>query len=81
MHKNILKKCLDELQKADFSKDYVRGMLETLYDLQGPTTTPTITGQTILPTPYVAGQTTTEEEANKEDIPPHLRPGPIGTIR
>jgi len=32
---NIIKKCLDELAKENFRKDYVLGMLETLYETQG----------------------------------------------
>ena len=32
MNKNILKKCLDELQKENPRLDYVRGILETLIE-------------------------------------------------
>ncbi len=34
MNTNILKKCLDELNKDNPRKDYVIGMLETLVDTQ-----------------------------------------------
>lgn len=33
MNTNIIKKCLTELQKENFRKDYVIGMLETLYEM------------------------------------------------
>lgn len=32
---SILQKCLDELNKETFRKDYVIGMLETLIEMQG----------------------------------------------
>lgn len=34
MNTTILQKCLDELNKEDFRKDYVVGMLETLIEMQ-----------------------------------------------
>ena len=34
MNTSILKKCLDELNKDTFRKDYVIGMLETMIDMQ-----------------------------------------------
>jgi hypothetical protein len=42
MNTNILQKCLDELNKADFRKDYVIGMLETFIEINGSKITPTI---------------------------------------
>ncbi len=33
MNGTILQKCLDELKKEDFRKDYVIGMLETLIEM------------------------------------------------
>lgn len=33
MNTNILKKCVEELKKKDFSKEYVMGMLETLIEM------------------------------------------------
>lgn len=40
MNNNIIKKCLEELQKEGFRKDYVIGMLETLYEMtDGPVIT------------------------------------------
>lgn len=33
MNQNILKKAIEELQKEQFRKDYVLGMLETLYEM------------------------------------------------
>lgn len=79
MHKNILKKCLEELEKESFSKDYVRGMLETLYEIEAPGTK-TITGQTTLPTPYATGQTTAKEEVIEDELPAFLKPGPVGNM-
>lgn len=37
MNNTIIKKCLDELQKESFRKDYVIGMLETLYEMSEKT--------------------------------------------
>lgn len=34
MNTPILKKCIEELQKESFRKDYVLGMLETLVEMQ-----------------------------------------------
>ena len=36
MNTNILKKCVEELKKEKFSKEYVMGMLETLIEMQTP---------------------------------------------
>lgn len=36
MNTNILRKCLEELQKTDPRKDYVIGMLETLVEMDAP---------------------------------------------
>ena len=38
MNSNIIKKCIEELNKQDFRKDYVLGMLESLYESQGNVT-------------------------------------------
>lgn len=40
MQKNILQKCLDELNKEPFKIDKVIGMLETLIEMDGGTTYP-----------------------------------------
>lgn len=40
MNNNILKKCLEELNKKDFRKDYVIGMIETLVDVSTGQPTP-----------------------------------------
>jgi hypothetical protein len=81
MNKNILKKCLEELVKKEFSKDYVRGMLETLYEMDN-------TSLNVESTHFTKAliQPTIEENkiyANKEiteEIPAFLRTGPIGNI-
>jgi hypothetical protein len=36
MNKNLLKKCIAELEKEKPNIDYLRGMLETLYEIQEP---------------------------------------------
>lgn len=48
---NIIKKCLDELNKENFRKDYVLGMLETLYETQGIPTAPISPSPTYTPFP------------------------------
>lgn len=36
MNSSLLKKAIEELKKADPNIDYLRGMLETLYEMQNP---------------------------------------------
>lgn len=36
MYKNIIKKCLDELAKDKPNTDYIRGMLESVYETMEP---------------------------------------------
>lgn len=36
--KNIIKKCIDELAKPEPKLDYVRGMLEVLFEQDAPAT-------------------------------------------
>lgn len=47
MNTRILEKCLAELQKEEFRKDYVIGMLETLIETLPASTTPHV--QPIVP--------------------------------
>ncbi len=42
MNPNILKKCINELTKEKPNIDYVRGMLETLYEMQTPEVVKTV---------------------------------------
>ncbi len=37
MNPQLIKKCLDELDKDSPRMDYIRGILETLYEMQTPT--------------------------------------------
>ena len=74
---NIIKKCLDELEKDDFRKDYVIGLLESFYEIESSRVGLPITSQT----PVVkeenknyAGNKTIEVE---EIIPNFLKAGPV----
>lgn len=49
MSSNIIKKCIEELQKPEFRKDYVLGLLEALDD-QAPLSVPTFAANLISPT-------------------------------
>ena len=52
MNPNIIKKCIEELNKQDFRKDYVLGMLESLYESQGNVTHTPIINPITPPFPY-----------------------------
>ncbi len=49
MNSTILKKAIDELQKASPKIEYVLGMLETLYEMQEPTKPTVSVAPLILP--------------------------------
>ena len=70
MNTAILQRCVDELRKEPFSKDYVIGMLETLIELSG---------STVINKPKEQYVTEKVKEllSEEDDVPPHLRPGPI----
>ena len=74
MNNNIIKKCLDELQKENFRKDYVIGMLETLSEMSGYSVS--------LPTPVASynNPTTNIQKNEEESVPDYLKAGPIGRI-
>lgn len=66
MNTSILKKCIDELQQDTFRKDYVLGMLETLYEMQEerPSVIPAAQPSGLFPKPpYVV----TNVAANQDD--------------
>ncbi len=73
MNTNILKKCVDELKKDTFSKEYVLGMLETIIEMSSETKSFT-THET--KTPIVRTETVSDEEV----VPDFLKPGPVGNI-
>ena len=80
MNNSIIKKCLDELQKETFRRDYVIGMLETLYDMSGQITTT----QSNYPGSFAVHTSntpvTSQTKQNEEIIPEYLTAGPIGNI-
>ncbi len=56
MNSNIIKKCIDELNKDNFRKDYVLGMLESLYETQDKVfSTSVVTGTPPLYAPPFVG--------------------------
>lgn len=65
MHSKILEKCLVELQKPEPKLDYVRGMLETLIDLDSKDVTTPIINPT-----YGQTTSTADSTAGIETIPP-----------
>ena len=67
---NIIKKCLDELQKDTFRKDYVIGLLESFYEMQSGNPVVKTEEQT-----YDRIKPLVEEAV--EEIPAHLRAGPV----
>lgn len=66
MNGDILKKAIDELEKKDPRIDYVRGILETLYDLDGGTK-PVIIGKPIKKKPKVEEEDPEEDEIEESD--------------
>lgn len=90
MNKRILQKLLDELNKPSPSIDYLKGMVETLLNMEeGPaistisggftTATPGADGGFIVTTATNAKRTETITDEEKE-IPEFLKPGPKGGI-
>ena len=73
MNKNILKRCLDELQNKVPRLDYIRGMLETLYELEGGKVIvenlipifPNNTGTSLPPNPIVISEAQMLENETK----------------
>lgn len=84
MNNSIIKKCLDELQKDTFRKDYVIGMLETLYELSSNKLKetsmplyPGMSGSLSIPNNNIES---TYVKTDEEEIPEYLKPGNIGRI-
>ena len=86
MNANIIKKCLEELSKKDFRKDYVIGLLESYYDMLAPNLAYTgPTASSVVETikePFAAGskKSKTAEKYDEEEIPDFLKAGPVGNI-
>lgn len=74
MNTNILKKCVEELRKDDFKKDYVLGMLETIIEISEINHKPPVNIINNQTTPYKIDETT------PEPVPDFLKPGPVGKI-
>jgi len=77
MNNNIIKKCLEELQKKDFRKDYVIGMLETLYEMSAPTERLIYTTSNDSIKPIKQNDNI---KADEEIIPEFLKTGKLGHI-
>ena len=84
MNKNILSKCIDELKKPTPRLDYVLGMLETLFELQGGDSIDrgidralNLTPSTFIPTPI---NTIQNEETTDLEKAYSGNPGKIGKI-
>jgi hypothetical protein len=70
MNTKIIQKCIEELKKETFSKEYVLGMLETFVEMSGsnlatpqytPNYNPNGTGGGILNPPYVVTNSKADE--------------------
>lgn len=78
MNTKILQKCVEELKKEIYSKEYVLGMLETVIEMQ-PTYYPPNSSTFVLSTnDKTYSSTRTESVSDEEEIPPFLRVGPTG---
>ena len=75
MNTNILQKCVDELKKEDFKKDYVLGLLEAVIEMNK------INKETPITIHETKTPITRTETVADEDIPDFLRPGPVGVIK
>lgn len=78
MNRNILQKILTELGKDKPSIDYLKGMVETLLEVNVNENYVNSSPNSVS-TPFVSS-TTTVSETYTDEIPPHLRAGPIGNI-
>lgn len=79
---NIIKKCIDELNKEEFRKDYVIGMLETLYDIQNAAAknpVPAVPAGEYIPTPATPGVVSTS--GLKPVVPMQVSPELIAKLR
>ncbi len=87
MQKNILQKCLDELNKTPFKIDKVIGMLETLIEMDN-SSTPYVPSYPIIsppsiPMPYypVTVTSTASVLSDEERLAQKYNGGPIGELQ
>jgi hypothetical protein len=80
---NIIKKCLDELTKDDFRKDYIIGLLESYYEM---IQTNQVITQKVSPV-ITPGKLTPEQiynatiRSDEEELPGFLKTGPVVDLR
>lgn len=79
MNVNVIRKCLDELVKAEPRLDYLRGMLETLIELNETTYT---TAGFVAPVVSTALPTVTITTTNSDTDPgtSRISAGPVGGL-
>jgi len=80
MNTKIIRKCIEELNKETFSKEYVLGILETLMEMSGGESLPIINTNTqnATKTPIIRTESISDEET--EEIPAFLKAGPTGNL-
>jgi len=76
MNPSIIQKCLDELQKDDFRKDYVIGLLEALVQLSGTKVAPT----SYVPTTSSGSSSIPAIEEPADSLAARYAGGPIGKL-
>lgn len=79
MNGRILQKCVEELKKDSFSKEYVLGMLETLIEMQAPHETVTYSYSPTVPV-GVPAFTQAPQPEERTDIEAAYNRGGIGKI-
>ncbi len=83
MNTQILQKCVEELKKKEFSKEYVLGMLETLIAIDSPS--PSIAGAQKYPPsfvtiPNVSGSDTVTADDTNDAAKKYLSQNNVGKI-
>lgn len=78
MNTKIIQKCIEELKKDTFSKEYVLGMLETYVEMSGGVSST----QYSIGTPYIptAPMNYTSSNVDEEIVPDAVRVGPIANL-
>jgi hypothetical protein len=83
MNTKIIQKCIEELKKETFSKEYVLGMLETYVEMSGdnsPKVMPFNYGSTgTVGTPNMVYSSATSM-SDEEIIPDAVKVGPVATL-
>lgn len=86
MNTSILRKCLEELGKDSPKLDYIRGMLETLIEMQGAQKTVLLPPSTYIPNITYTTAPTTDEASILEakarvamDKMKDIKPGTVET--